>query len=97
MKDSEVMRIFTTMPGEGEQSPGAVTYSDCLCGVFEAAINAGLHSLDTYLRQLGYELNSRELKIAYRRFVAMADQKEHVTDADLIYILETSMETPVAV
>jgi len=27
----------------------------------------------------------------------MADQKKHLTDADLLYIVETSKETPAAI
>ena len=34
---------------------------------------------------------------AYRRFIALADQKKYITDADLIYIVETGMETPAAI
>ncbi len=59
--------------------------------------HSGRHGLDARLRQLGHKLTAEQLKIAYRRFVAMADQKKHITDADLIYIVESGMETPVAV
>jgi 2-isopropylmalate synthase len=59
--------------------------------------HSGRHGLDSRLRQLGYKLAAEQLKVAYRRFVALADQKKHVTDADLIYIVETGIETPAAI
>jgi len=59
--------------------------------------HSGRHGLDARLRQLGYRLDAEQLQIAYRRFVAMADHKKHITDADLIYIVETGMETPAAI
>jgi 2-isopropylmalate synthase len=55
--------------------------------------HSGRHGLDARLRQLGVKLNAEQLKVAYRRFVSMADQKKHITDADLLYIAETGMET----
>lgn len=55
--------------------------------------HSGRHGLDARLRNLGIKLNAEQLKVAYSRFVSMADQKKHVTDADLLYIAETSMET----
>jgi len=55
--------------------------------------HSGRHGLDARLRQLGRKLNAEQLKVAYSRFVSMADQKKHITDADLLYIAETSMET----
>jgi 2-isopropylmalate synthase len=59
--------------------------------------HSGRHGLDARLRQLGYRLTAQELKIAYRRFVDVADQKKRVTDADLRYIVESCMETPAAI
>jgi len=55
--------------------------------------HSGRHGLDARLRQLGVKLNAEQLKVAYIRFVSMADQKKHITDADLLYIAETGMET----
>jgi 2-isopropylmalate synthase len=49
------------------------------------------------LRQLGHRLDAEQLKIAYNRFVAMADQKKSLNDADLLYIVESGMDTPSAV
>jgi 2-isopropylmalate synthase len=59
--------------------------------------HSGRHGLDARLRQLGHKLDAEQLKEAYRRFVIMADQKKHLTDADLLYIVETGKETPAAI
>nr|BBH95480.1 hypothetical protein KTA_36790 [Thermogemmatispora argillosa] len=59
--------------------------------------HSGRHGLDARLRQLGYRLNAEQLKKAYARFIALADQKKYVTDDDLIYIVESSLETPSAI
>ena len=59
--------------------------------------HSGRHGLDARLRQLGYKLSAEDLKTAYRRFVMMADQKKHLNDADLRYIVESGMETPAAI
>jgi 2-isopropylmalate synthase len=59
--------------------------------------HSGRHGLDARLRQLGYRLNAEQLKAAYQRFIALADQKKQVTDDDLIYIVESSLETPSAI
>ena len=59
--------------------------------------HSGRHGLDARLRQLGHKLTAKQLQVAYRRFVALADKKKHVTDADLIYIVETGKETPAAI
>jgi 2-isopropylmalate synthase len=59
--------------------------------------HSGKHGLDARLRQLGHKLNAEQLKEAYRRFVVLADEKKHVTDADLIYIVDTCTETPAGI
>ncbi len=59
--------------------------------------HSGRHGLDARLRQLGYKLTAEQLKVAYRRFVSMADYKKHITDSDLLYIVESGMETPAGV
>lgn len=59
--------------------------------------HSGRHGLDARLRQLGHKLTAEQLQVAYRRFVVLADQKKHITDADLLYIVETGAETPVGV
>ena len=59
--------------------------------------HSGRHGLDARLRQLGHKLNAEDLKEAYRRFVSMADRKKYITDADLLYIVESGQETPAAI
>ncbi|HEY0755523.1 MAG TPA: 2-isopropylmalate synthase [Ktedonobacteraceae bacterium] len=59
--------------------------------------HSGRHGLDARLRELGHRLSAHELKTAYRRFIVLADQKKQATDDDLIYIAESSKETPAAI
>lgn len=59
--------------------------------------HSGRHALDARLRQLGHKLSAEQLKSAYRRFVALADEKKVVADSDLLYIVESSMDTPAAI
>jgi 2-isopropylmalate synthase len=59
--------------------------------------HSGRHGLDAHLRHLGYHLNANELRTAYNRFIVLADEKKHATDEDLIYIAESSKETPAAI
>lgn len=59
--------------------------------------HSGRHGLDARLRQLGYKLTADQLKVAYTRFVTIADEKKTVNDSDLVYIAESSIETPSAV
>ena len=59
--------------------------------------HSGRHALDARLRQLGHKLDAGQLKVAYSRFIALAEEKKHITDEDLLYIVESGMETPVGV
>jgi 2-isopropylmalate synthase len=59
--------------------------------------HSGRHGLDARLRQLGYKLTAEQLQVAYERFVVMADRKKRLTDADLIYIIESGAETPAGI
>ncbi len=59
--------------------------------------HSGRHGLDARLRKLGYKLDAHDLKAAYSRFIALADQKKHISDADLLYIIESGIETPAAI
>lgn len=59
--------------------------------------HSGRHGLDARLRQLGHKLSADQLKVAYNRFVKMADKKKHITDADLIYIVDSGIETPAGI
>ncbi len=59
--------------------------------------HSGRYGLDARLRQLGYRLDAEQLQTAYNRFVVMANRKKHITDADLLYIVESGIETPAGV
>jgi 2-isopropylmalate synthase len=59
--------------------------------------HSGRHGLDARLRQLGYKLDADRLKETYRRFVALADAKKHVSDEELVFIVESGEETPAAI
>src|SRR5579872_1466589 len=59
--------------------------------------HSGRHALSLRCEQLGYHFDRRELKSAYKRFITLADQKKHITDADLVYIVESGKETPTAI
>jgi 2-isopropylmalate synthase len=59
--------------------------------------HSGRHGLDARLRKLGHKLSADQLKTAYTRFIALADQKKQVTDSDLLYIIESGKETPAAI
>ncbi len=59
--------------------------------------HSGRHGLDARLRQLGHKLNADQLKTAYNRFVKLADKKKYITDDDLIYIVDSGIETPAGI
>jgi 2-isopropylmalate synthase len=59
--------------------------------------HSGRHGLDARLRKLGHHLDAQELQSAYQRFIALADQKKSITDADLSYIIESGKDTPAAI
>jgi 2-isopropylmalate synthase len=53
--------------------------------------HSGRHALGHRLGELGYELDPKELEIAYDHFVAFADRKKSVFDQDLIGIVLTHL------
>jgi 2-isopropylmalate synthase len=59
--------------------------------------HSGRHALDARLRKLGHKLSAEQLKGAYQRFIALADQKKVITDGDLISIAEGVKEVPAVV
>jgi 2-isopropylmalate synthase len=59
--------------------------------------HSGRHALDARLRKLGHKLSAEQLKKAYQCFIALADEKKVVTDADLIFIAERVLETTMVV
>jgi 2-isopropylmalate synthase len=44
------------------------------------------------LADLGYEVDAERLQALYIRFIALTDRKKHVTDADLIAIVEEDLQ-----
>jgi len=50
--------------------------------------HSGRHAFREKLKELGYELTSTELDIAFQRFKKVADQKKVVYDEDIIAIVE---------
>ncbi|MBV9230399.1 MAG: 2-isopropylmalate synthase [Chloroflexi bacterium] len=75
-------------------TPQAVGWTDAKPALGK---HSGRHGLDARLRQLGHKLSAEQLKTAYSHFVAMADRKKYITDADLSYIVECSKETPAGI
>ncbi len=59
--------------------------------------HSGRHGLDARLRQLGHKLSADQLKVAYNHFVKLADKKKHITDDDLLYIVDSGIETPAGI
>ena len=50
--------------------------------------HSGRHALRQRLSELGYELSPEMLEATYRRFLEVADRKKHVTDRDLVALVE---------
>ena len=44
------------------------------------------------LKELGYEFEPEKLQPFYERFIALTDRKKHVTDADLVAIVEDDLQ-----
>jgi 2-isopropylmalate synthase len=44
------------------------------------------------LKELGYEVDADRLQSLYIRFIALTDRKKHVTDADIIAIVEEDLQ-----
>lgn len=57
--------------------------------VFVLGKHSGRHAIKHRLAELGYTLTDDELIRVYYRFKEMCDQEKHVTDRDLISLLET--------
>ena len=52
--------------------------------------HSGRHALARRYAELGASLSSSDLDAAYQRFVALADQKKHIFDGDLLDIVRTA-------
>ena len=44
--------------------------------------HSGRHALDARLRQLGHKLDGSQLKIAYSRFMVLAEEKKQIADEE---------------
>jgi 2-isopropylmalate synthase len=44
------------------------------------------------LQELGYEVEGDDLMTVYQRFIALTDRKKHVSDADIIAIVEDNLQ-----
>ena len=51
----------------------------------------GRHGVRHRLRELGYSLTDQEAEQLYQRFLAVADQKREVSDADLVALLQDAV------
>ena len=49
--------------------------------------HSGRHAVRDRVKTLGYELTDKQSQAAYDAFIALADKKKHVYDADLVAIL----------
>ena len=56
--------------------------------------HSGRHALRARCERLGVTLTRVELEAAYRQMLAVADARKHVTDEDLVHILETVAPGP---
>lgn len=55
---------------------------------------SGRHALGKKLLELGYDLKGKELEDIFWRFKAVAEQKKHVTDADIIALVSDEIFQP---
>lgn len=55
---------------------------------------SGRHALGKKLLELGYDLKGKELDDIFWRFKAVAEQKKHVTDADIIALVSDEIFQP---
>ena len=44
------------------------------------------------LKELGYEVDADRLKVLYTRFIELTDRKKHVSDADIVAIVEDQLQ-----
>ncbi|MDP2646931.1 MAG: 2-isopropylmalate synthase [Desulfobacterales bacterium] len=49
--------------------------------------HSGRHALRTHLKELGYDLNDKEIKLVFTKFKELADKKKYVLDEDLEVIV----------
>ena len=56
---------------------------------------SGRHALKHHLQRLGYEMDKANLDQVYNRFLALADEKGHITDEDVISLMSSVENTQV--
>lgn len=55
--------------------------------------HSGRHALKSRLKELGFDLNDKEIEKVFERFKKLADKKKEITDIDLIVITEEELTT----
>jgi len=55
--------------------------------------HSGKHAFGSRLKELGYNLNEKELMVAFERFKILCDKKKTIYDADLEAIVEDQLES----
>ncbi|CAM8890401.1 unnamed protein product [Rhodiola kirilowii] len=55
---------------------------------------SGRNAVKQKLRELGYDINDEEMKAIFPRFKSVAEQKKHVTDADLVALVSDELFNP---
>ena len=58
--------------------------------------HSGRHALQARYAELGYRLESAEIKEIYARFTELADRKKNIFDQDLLALLPNARRTPLA-
>jgi 2-isopropylmalate synthase len=56
--------------------------------------HSGRHGFTGRLAQLGYALTPEQAEHAYQRFIALCDEKKHVSEDDIIALIENEMVLP---
>jgi 2-isopropylmalate synthase len=56
--------------------------------------HSGRHGFVGRLEQLGYTLMPEQAESAYQRFIALCDEKKHVSEDDIIALIENEMTLP---
>jgi 2-isopropylmalate synthase len=56
--------------------------------------HSGRHGFTGRLAQLGYTLTQEQAEHAYQRFIALCDEKKHVSEDDIIALIENEMVLP---
>jgi 2-isopropylmalate synthase len=57
--------------------------------------HSGRHAIRSRVIELGYQLGEPQLQQVYDDFIALADKKKHVYDADIVALIDNRMEVSV--